>query len=500
MPKKKAKIILYKEDIDDAEGFAQTSVKSAEVVDAFSVMQTDFEPAENTVQVNREGAFFVANLTDSEAKKLADSPEVEDVVDDIEVYALEQGNDDAFDAAALGDLELEPEDTEMLEEAASPPDWEADADAASPEQFNLMCQLEPSVQEADLELEQKLIEGAAEAASDQAQLSGIPKERLTKIIISVLKCLLAQKVSAEDVSAEEIEALLAAAGLGGPPAEALADAIMWNLQLTFTPQAWRYSRGNGVRVAVLDTGIESRHPDLRVFGGVSYVPGVRSWRDDQGHGTHCAGIIAAMLNGRGTVGVAPNARLYAVKVLNRRGSGQLSWILNGLMWCYRSGMHVASLSLGSNERTHDPRVYNRAYERAGRILRRRGILCVAAAGNRGGQPVGNPARCPSFMAVSAIDRRRRLASFSCIGPQVEICAPGVGILSTFPVNTYRQLSGTSMACPHISGVAALVKRRRPTWHGDRIRVHMMRTAIDLGRRGRDWFFGAGQVNAWRAVL
>ena len=100
MAEKKAKIVLYKEDLDDPEGFAQASVKSADIVDAFSVMQTDFEPVENTVQLNREGAFLVANMTDSEAKKLADAPEVEDVVDDIEVYALEQGNDDAFDDEA----------------------------------------------------------------------------------------------------------------------------------------------------------------------------------------------------------------------------------------------------------------------------------------------------------------------------------------------------------------------------------------------------------------
>jgi subtilisin len=496
MAERKPRIVLLKEDVD-GQGFAEASISSAEVVDAFTTMRTDFLPHENTVQVNQDGAFVTANLTDSEAKKMADSPDVEEIVDDIEVFALGQPpvEDDLGDELALGDLELDPEDTEALEQELA---WDPEEEM-SPEQFSLLTQLEPSLDEADIELEHQLIEGVAEASAEQLRLPNIPREEIIKLIKCIIKCLLEQRGSAEEVSAEDVEAALKAAGLQDSALEqALADAILWNIRMIYAPLAWRYSMGAGVRVAVVDTGIDPRHPDLRVRGGVSYVPGVASWRDDHGHGTHCAGIIAALINGRGIVGVAPRANLYAVKVLNRRGSGMLSWILNGLMWCYRARMHIVSLSLGSNENTHDTRVYNRAYERAGRILRRRGILCVAAAGNSGGRPVGNPARCPSYMAVSAIDSRRRLASFSSIGPQVEICAPGVNILSTVP-GGYRRMSGTSMACPHVSGVAALVKARRRTLHGDRIRVHLWRTAIDLGRPGRDWAFGYGQVNAFRAV-
>jgi len=103
------------------------------------------------------------------------------------------------------------------------------------------------------------------------------------------------------------------------------------------------------------------------------------------------------------------------------------------------------------------------------------------------------------MAVAAIDSRRRRAYFSSYGPQVEIAAPGVNIISTIPGGRYGSKSGTSMAAPHVTGVAALVKRRHPSWHGDRIRVHLWRTALDLGVPGRDWLYGYGQVNAWRAV-
>jgi subtilisin family serine protease len=508
---KKPKIVLYKEDIDGRD-FATVSVEAANVVDAFEVMMTDFVPEINDVPVNDEGKFFVANLTDSEAREMADKSEVEDVVDDIEVFALEQtpldpmeGEDGFDDDLALGELELDPEDIEALEEDPYP-EWNPEDPEdilLTPEEARLLTQLDPSVTEEDIELEHQLLEGTLEGVDEVSAERiwlpkiPIPREKLIKLVKCILKCMLEQGGKAEEMSDEDIEAMLRSAGA---EEEVLRrrDIILPNIRQIYAPQAWRYSTGAGVRVAVVDTGIDPRHPDLRVYGGVSYVPGVTSWRDDHGHGTHCAGIIAASINGRGIVGVAPRARLYAVKVLNRRGSGMLSWILNGLMWCYRAGMHVVSLSLGSRERTHDPNVYNKAYEHVGRILRRRGILCIAAAGNDYHRPVGNPARCPSYMAVSAIDSRRRLATFTSVGPQVEICAPGVNILSTVP-GGYRRMSGTSMACPHVSGVAALVKSRRRTWHGDRIRVHMWKTAFDLGTPGRDWAFGYGQVNAFRAV-
>jgi subtilisin len=500
MAETRARIILYKEGID-GQDLASTSVRSANVVDAFEVMQTDFEPGDNDIPVNSDGNFFVAKMTDSKAKEWEKKPEVEMVVDDIEVFALGNSSmeDDAFDdGMATGALELEQDDIDALEEDPYP-EWDADEEQLSPEQLNMLTQLEPSIDESDMEDEMDLLEGTAEASAEQLRIPGIPKGTLIKLIKCVLKCVLEQKGSAEDVNAEDIESALNSAGIqDGVMATAAADVILWNLRMIYAPYAWRYSKGNRVRVAVVDTGIDSRHPDLNVCGGVSYVPGVTSWRDDHGHGTHCAGIIAAARNRRGIIGVAPRARLYAVKVLNRRGSGMLSWILNGLDWCYRARMHVVSLSLGSRFSKHDPKQFNAAYERMGRILRKRGILCVAAAGNDSHRPVGNPARCPSFMAVSAIDSRRRLASFTNVGPQVEICAPGVSIRSTVP-GGYRKMSGTSMACPHVSGVAALVKARRPTWHGDRIRAHMMRTALDLGRPGRDWAFGTGLVNAYRAV-
>lgn len=504
MAEKNPKIVLVKEDVN-VKDFAAVTVKPANVIDAFSIMQGDFVPEPDTVQANDDGGFYVQNLTEAEVKKLKENPEVVDVVDDIDVFALQdtpsgpaEENDSVDEEYDIGSLELDPEDIEALE--ADPyPELGPDEEQMSPEQFALLSQIEPEIGD-EIEHELELLGETDDATTEALALFRLPWEKWKEPIKCIIKCLLEQKGKAEEVTAEDVEAALRSAGVeAGTQAGILRDVVLCNLRIILAPWAWRYSRGAGVRVAVVDTGICRSHPDLRVCGGASYVPGVTSWNDDHNHGTHCAGIIAALWNRRGLVGVAPRARLYAVKVLNRAGRGKLSWILNGLIWCYRHRMHVVNLSLGSPARTHTGGCIE-AYERVGRILRNRGILCVAAAGNSYHRPVGNPARCLSYMAVSAVDCRRRLAVFSSVGPQVEICAPGVKVLSTIcNPRGYRRMSGTSMSAPHVTGVAALVKARHPGAHGDRIRVHLWKTARDLGTPGRDWAFGYGLVDALRAV-
>ncbi|MFC3120984.1 S8 family serine peptidase [Agaribacter flavus] len=152
--------------------------------------------------------------------------------------------------------------------------------------------------------------------------------------------------------------------------------------------------------------------------------------------------------------------------------------------------------------SEDINVNEIADDKVGLQLRRGGILAVAAAGNSGrtNRPyVGNPARCPSFLAVSAVDSNIRRANFSSFGPQVELAAPGVGIWSTTHDGHYGKKNGTSMACPHVAGVAALNKARRPAMTGDQIRRRLHRTARDVGISGRAPFYGYGLVNAYRSV-
>lgn len=456
---------------------------------AFEEEQLD----ESTI-INQD-AGFITNVTEDEAKKYEGKAGVLEIIEDIPVYATQE---DLFEPYEFGEPDITPEEVEALE--ADPyPEWnpEEDPDLLTAEQLRLLSQLEPDIAE-DLD-DEDMLASIAEVSGQQLQGLNISNEKLIKVILCALRCVAENVTSVEEINQDDIEAALTAAGMqSGISAQAAADVILPNLRLIYAHYAWRYSTGAGVRVAVVDTGIKPRHPDLRVYGGLSFISGTR-WYDDNGHGTHVAGTIAALWNRRGIIGVAPRARLYAFKVLSRNGSGSLSGVLNGITACYRTRMHIVNLSLGSRVNTHAPSVYNRAYERVGRLLRSRGILAIAAAGNDRHRPVNNPARCPSYMAVSAIDNRRRLASFTNIGPQVEICAPGVNILSTYPLNTYKRLSGTSMATPHVTGVAALIKARHPSWHGDRIRRELQRTALDLGTPGRDWAFGYGQVNAYRAV-
>jgi subtilisin len=277
-----------------------------------------------------------------------------------------------------------------------------------------------------------------------------------------------------------------------------AETVPVGINQIKAPLAWDATRGKGVKVAVLDTGIDFNHPDLAANyrGGVSFVPDETTAMDHNRHGTHCAGIIAAALNGLGVVGVAPAAYLYAVKVMSRSGSGNWSWLIAGLDWCTRNGIHVASMSLGGTAPAAVQTMCDLAFSR--------GVLLVAAAGNSGG-PVEHPARYRSVIAVSAIDAANQLAPFSCRGPEVELCAPGVDVLSTVPGGGYARLSGTSMACPHVTGAAALAWRtHRFPPAGAALNVAIWRlwatTADNLGIPGRDNNFGFGRVDAEQAAF
>lgn len=503
---KNNKIIVVKEDFKATE-VADTEVTSmvsnASLHDQVAMLASEMEPDEKDIFASDEMNIVTARLTEREAKDLRGKPGIEAVEDDEEVFAL--SGDEHGD---LGEtpLDMDPVAMEDIEAAHAAMEEMTDEEAAA--QAKLEAQrTDPMVDDIDFdEMGQVLrLDDPDPGVVVAGEAAGIPRDKIVKLIKCVIKCAISEFASgaSAEVSDAQVNALLAAQGvnINTAGAAAVRDYITYGLRLILAQYAWRFNKGGGVRLAVVDTGIAPRHPDLAVYGGASFVSGT-SWADDNGHGTHVAGTIAARENGRGVIGVAPQARLFAVKVLAANGSGSTSGVLAGLAWCHRYGMHVVNLSLGSGTTNHNADNYSRAYEQAGRRLRSRGILAVAAAGNSGrtSRPfVGNPARCPSFMAVASVDSQRRRSSFSSYGPQVEICAPGSDIWSTWPQTGYRQISGTSMATPHVAGVAALVKRRRPSWHGDRIRVHLSRTARDLGSAGRDWFYGYGLVNAYAAV-
>jgi subtilisin len=225
--------------------------------------------------------------------------------------------------------------------------------------------------------------------------------------------------------------------------------IPWGVKRVNAAAAWDYTMGQGVKVAVIDTGIDYTHPDLApVFkGGYNAVTGGTDPRDDQGHGTHVSGTIAAARDLKGVVGVAPKVDLYVAKVLDKNGSGQYSWIVDGIEWAIKNHMQVINMSLGGRTGTDAlAQVMTKAKEA--------GIAVVCAAGNDSG-PVNYPAKYPEAIAVSASDSGDKLASFSSKGPEIHVIAPGVSVYSTKMGGGYTSMSGTSMASPHVAGLAAL---------------------------------------------
>lgn len=236
----------------------------------------------------------------------------------------------------------------------------------------------------------------------------------------------------------------------------IQDAVQkagWSITAFDLPGAWSKSRGDGVRVAVLDTGVDLDHPDLRqnVVAGFNMVdPSAQPWDDNQ-HGTHVAGIIAAENNQIGMVGVAPGAKIIPVKVLDRHGNGSLVNVAKGIRWAVDEGKaDLICMSLGSPNPVQEVR-------KAVQYALSKGVVCFVAAGNAGvTKEVFYPANYPETIAIGSIDENLTRSGFSNTGENLDFMAPGGRIFSTIPDNWYAILSGTSMAAPFATGVAALV--------------------------------------------
>ncbi len=271
--------------------------------------------------------------------------------------------------------------------------------------------------------------------------------------------------------------------------------ITWGTARVNAPFAWNNSTGKNVKIAVLDTGISNSHPDLTVSGGINLVGKSKNnkWSDDNGHGTHVAGIIAARNNSIGVVGVAPDAQIYAVKVLDAYGSGYISDVIEGIDWAVQNNINVVSMSLGT-------RTYSQALNDTTANAYKAGILLVAAAGNNGDGNLSTndvlyPAKFDYVIAVSAIDYNNIAPVWSADGAKIELAAPGVDIYSTWLDGGYVNKSGTSMAAPFVSGVAALAKSKNLSMTPQEIRSTLSYNAIDLGDPGRDRIYGFGLVQA-----
>lgn len=278
-------------------------------------------------------------------------------------------------------------------------------------------------------------------------------------------------------------------------AEQLAESRDWGHGPLQLEECHRLTMGEGVRVAVLDTGIDRSHPDFRDRIDITqdFSRSASGVNDIQGHGSFCAGVVAANSDGNGMIGAAPKSTLLVGKVLGDDGSGRSADIAAGIRWAVANGAHVISMSLGGPTR-------DAATSAAIAEAVNRGIHVVCAFGNEGPNPNtgGWPGKDPNVFGSAAVDAMLAVARFSSRGPEVDFAAPGVGVRSCYPGGRYATLSGTSMACPYVAGCIALVLaycrkigRTPPT---PREMYALMRSAAkDLDIKGFDNNAGWGLV-------
>lgn len=282
------------------------------------------------------------------------------------------------------------------------------------------------------------------------------------------------------------------------------DSFTWGLLATRVATS-RFS-GRGIRIAVLDTGMDLGHPDFtgRHVEHRSFIPG-QTVQDGNGHGTHCIGTSAGPIRPQRQprYGIAGASQILAGKVLSNAGSGTDSGILAGIQWAIQSGASVISMSLGARVQSAN-QPFSQVFEAVGQRALAAGCLIVAAAGNDSRRPgsmwaVSHPANCPSFMAVAAVDSRLGVAFFSnaglnSAGGKVDIAGPGVAVHSSWPrPSLYRAIDGTSMATPHVAGIAALIAEARPSVRGAALWQALVSSARALPSSARD--VGAGLVQA-----
>ncbi|QUL53611.1 peptidase S8 [Paenibacillus tritici] len=280
------------------------------------------------------------------------------------------------------------------------------------------------------------------------------------------------------------------------PNDLLFSTYQWNLPAIETAQGWNLSKGSKeVVVAVVDTGVQANHPDLKgqLLTGYNAITNSSTPDDDVGHGTHVAGIIGALTNNQeGVAGISWYNKILPVKALDNSGAGTTYSVAEGIIWAADQGAKVINLSLGNyadSQFLHDAIKY--AYDRD--------IVIVSASGNDNTERPGYPAAYEEVIAVAATNASGDRASFSNYGDYIDVAAPGESIASTYPDNQYAALSGTSMASPHVAALAGLVRSLNPALTNKEVTELLTANAVDLGNAGHDKYYGWGQVDIYRTL-
>ncbi|WP_017728238.1 S8 family peptidase [Halalkalibacterium ligniniphilum] len=269
----------------------------------------------------------------------------------------------------------------------------------------------------------------------------------------------------------------------------------WNLEQINIQGGWNFSEGEDVTIAVLDTGVDMNHQDLqiKIKKGYNTVDGNTNFQDEHGHGTHVAGIAAALTNNiKGIAGISWDSAILPVKVLNKEGEGTSFEVAKGIYWATDNGADVINMSLG--DYNHSDALYD-----AIRYAYQKDVVLIAASGNDNAEDPMYPALYDEVLTVAAVDDTKNRAFFSNYGKHIDVAAPGEHIPSLFPDNQYVVMSGTSMAAPHVAGFAALIRAMRPDLSNNQVVDVIKKTAKDLGPKGHDPYYGYGEIDIEKAL-
>jgi subtilisin family serine protease len=270
----------------------------------------------------------------------------------------------------------------------------------------------------------------------------------------------------------------------------------WNLPLIGMEQSWDVSEGSSdVIVAVVDTGVDMEHPEFegKLVEGYNVLDGSNKPQDDNGHGTHVSGVIAAKTNNKdGIAGMTWKSKLMPVKAIGADGSGSAVDIAQGIYWATDHGADVINLSVGNY-------TSSAALKEACKYAYDNNVVLVAASGNDASDQPSYPAAYDEVLSVAAVDHLKERADFSNFGDYVDVAAPGVDIPSTYIYSDYASLSGTSMACPHVAALAALVRSVHPDMKSHDVMELIRSSALDLGPPGHDQLYGYGMIDVNRTL-